>query len=164
MNTPRLSIIAAFADRNRALGKDNKLPWHIPEDFKHFKDLTSGHVVIMGRKTFESIGKALPNRLNIIVTRNAKFQAEGCTVVDSIEKALSLAKEKEAHGEVFVIGGGEIYAQALPFTDRLYLTIIQGEFEGDTFFPEFPEFTKNVSVEIKHDAKHKFAFVTLERP
>lgn len=163
MDQPRISIIAAFGDSNRVIGNKGKIPWHIPDDFKHFKDLTSGHVIIMGRKTFESIGKSLPNRINMVVTRDAKYTAEGCIVVDSMEKALEIAKQKEEKGEVFIIGGGEIYKQGLPFTDRLYLTIIQGEFEGDAFFPEFPEFSKVISVEVKQDEKYKYAFITLER-
>ena len=126
-----LSIIVAIA-REGVIGCHNKLLWHITEDMKYFRRVTTGHPVIMGRKTFESIGRPLPGRTNIVITRNRTYDAPGCTVVDSIEEALThIAPEEEA----FVIGGGEIYAQALPMCDRLYITDVDADYHGDTFFP-----------------------------
>jgi len=127
-----VSIIVAVAKKN-VIGKDNQLIWHISDDLKRFKALTTGHHVIMGRKTYESIGKPLPNRVNIVITRNPKYRAEGCIVVSSLEDAL---KSCENDQEVFVIGGGELYRLALPLASKLYLTLVLKDFEGDTFFPE----------------------------
>ncbi len=123
-----LSLIVA-ASRNNVIGKDNRLPWHCPADLAHFKQTTQGHTVIMGRKTFESIGKPLPNRRNLVLTRNADFNPAGCEVVNSLEEALQLCANEE---EVFVIGGGTLYEQALPLAKRIYLTIIDTQVEGDT--------------------------------
>ncbi len=125
-------MIAAAAE-NRALGKDNQLVWHLPNDFKRFKSLTTGHHIIMGRKTFESFPKPLPNRTHIIITRQKDYKAEGCIVVDSIEKAIESCPKNE---EAFIIGGGEIYNLALPFTDKIELTVVHHNFEADAFFPE----------------------------
>lgn len=125
-------MIAAAAE-NRALGKDNQLVWHLPNDFKRFKGLTTGHHIIMGRKTFESFPKPLPNRTHIIITRQSNYQAEGCIVVDSIEKAIEKCPKNE---DAFIIGGGEIYHLAMPFTDKIELTVVHHEFEADAFFPE----------------------------
>jgi len=134
---PRLTIIAALA-RNGVIGRANRMPWHIPEDLKRFKALTLGHPVIMGRKTFESIlatlGKPLPGRENIVVTRSRAFAHPGCRVVQSIEEALAAA---DGADEMFVIGGGEIYALALPFADRLQFTEVHAETAGDAYFPQF---------------------------
>jgi len=130
--TPRVSIIAALA-RNRAIGRDNRMPWRLPEDLRRFRRLTIGHAVIMGRKTFESIGSPLPGRNNIVITRSRDWSAPGCTVVYSLDAALSAAADSE---EAFVIGGAQIYALALPRARRLYMTEIDRDFEGDTFFPE----------------------------
>lgn len=127
-----ISIIVAVADNN-AIGLNNQLLWHISEDLKRFKSLTSGHHIIMGRKTFESIGKPLPNRTNIVISRNPNFKPEGCIVVCSLDEALVIARNEQ---EVFIIGGGEIYKQVLPLTDRIYLTRVHGSFPADTFFPE----------------------------
>jgi dihydrofolate reductase len=127
-----ITMIAAAAE-NRALGKDNQLVWHLPNDFKRFKNLTTAHHIIMGRKTFESFPKPLPNRTHIIITRQADYQAEGCIVVDSIEKAI----EKCPNGEdSFIIGGGEIYQLAMPFSDKIELTVVHHTFDADAFFPE----------------------------
>lgn len=141
MNNPRVSAIAAIASGNRALGRGNDLIYKIPEDLKRFKDLTSGHPIIMGRKTFESIGRVLPNRTNIIITRDLDFKAEGAIVVNSIEEALEKAKRLEKE-EIFIIGGAQIYQQALPFTDKLYLTLVEGSPEADVYFPDYTSFTK----------------------
>ncbi len=141
MNNPKISLIAAIASKNRAIGKDNKLIYKIPEDMKRFKELTTGHVVIMGRKTFESIGKALPNRMNIVVTSEpSKLAGKGVFAVNSLRDAFYLADEKEKR-EVFVIGGAQIYKQAMWRVNKLYLTIVDDNPKGaDTFFPDYSEF------------------------
>lgn len=129
-----ISFIWAM-DKNRVIGKDNQLPWHLPEDLKFFKKSTMGHPVAMGRKTHESIGRPLPGRENIIITRNEQYESENCTVFHSAEEFVDFCKKKDE--EVFVIGGAEIFRQLFPYADKLYLTVINEEFEGDTFFPEF---------------------------
>jgi dihydrofolate reductase len=131
----RLSIIAAMS-ANRVIGKDNDLPWRLPADWKHFKSLTMGHHLIMGRKTFESIGQPLPGRTTVVVTRQTGYAPEGVLVARSIDQALQMAAGDD---EVFVAGGAQLYQQMLPRADRLYLTTIHEEFEGDTDFPEFEE-------------------------
>ncbi len=133
MNAPRVSIIAAMAS-NRVIGIRNTLPWHLPEDLKRFKALTMGHHIVMGRKTYDSIGKPLPGRTTIIVTRNADYAVPGCLAVNSIEAALTAALGDD---EVFFVGGADLYRQVLPIADRLYLTEIQRAFDGDATFPEF---------------------------
>lgn len=163
MPKSRLSIIAAIAKKDRAIGKNNALLWHIPEDFKHFKELTSGHVVVMGENTFRSIGKPLPNRMNIVLSIDQGLSIDGCTVVHSVEEALQKARESETE-EIFIIGGASIYRQFTPFADRLYLTLVEGEYEADTFFPEYGEFTKVLSEEKVDNGTHRFSFVTLEKP
>lgn len=128
-----VSMIAAVG-KNLELGKNNDLIWHFKEDMKFFKDTTMGHTVVMGRKTFESLPKALPGRKNIVISSNAQYQAQGATVVTSVEEALQIADNEE----VFVIGGGKIYAEFLPYADKLYLTEIDAECEdADTYFPQF---------------------------
>lgn len=141
MNKPKISLIAAVS-KNGVIGRDNKLPWHIPEDLKYFKETTLGAPVIMGRKTFESIGRLLPGRKNILVSRKKDWMVPGATVVNSIEDALSAASETGVT-EVFVIGGSEIYSLALPFADRLYLTVVQIETEGEALFPQWPHILNN---------------------
>ncbi len=131
-----ISLIAALGDGNNAIGFEGKIPWHLPADFKRFKELTLGHPVIMGQKTFESIGKPLPDRTNIVITNNADYHAEGCLVTHSLEEAFEVVK---AVDEVFVIGGGQIYRLALPMAQKLYITKVHGAFEGDTFFPYIDE-------------------------
>lgn len=126
-----ISLIFAIG-RNNALGCKNRMPWYLPADFAYFKRTTMGKPVIMGRKTFESIGKPLSGRMNIVITRSTSFSHEGCIVVDSIEKARDLVKDKEA----FIIGGAEIYSAFLPMADKLYITEIDSDFEADTFFPK----------------------------
>lgn len=128
-----VSMIAAVG-KNLELGKNNNLIWHFKEDMKFFKDTTMGHTVVMGRKTFESLPKALPGRKNIVISSNAEYQAQGATVVTSVEQALQIADNEE----IFVIGGGKIYAEFLPYADKLYLTEINAECEdADTYFPQF---------------------------
>jgi len=131
---PRLALIAAVA-ANGVIGSDNALPWRLPEDLKRFKALTLGHPVIMGRKTFESIGRPLPGRRNLVITRNAGYRADGCEVLDSLEAALAACAGST--DEVFVIGGAQIYAEALPLAQRLYLTEIRRDYPGDARFPEW---------------------------
>lgn len=130
-----ISMIVA-TDRNGLIGKDNDMPWRLPEDLSYFKKITTGSTVVMGRNTFESIGKPLPNRENIILTRNSDYRVEGCRTISSIEALKGMAEKEE---EIFVIGGANIYKQALPFTETLYLTYIDEVFEGDTYFPEIDE-------------------------
>lgn len=137
---PPLSLVAAVA-HERVIGKDNRLPWRLPEDLKRFKQLTLGHAVIMGRKTFESIiqttGRPLPGRENIVVTRSLVLKAPGCRVAASIEAAIVAAREAAGEAEAFVIGGAELYRLALPLASRMHLTEIDAEFDGDAWFPAF---------------------------
>jgi dihydrofolate reductase len=157
----RLSLIAALA-KNRVIGADNALPWRLPEDLKHFKALTMGHPVIMGRKTFESIGKPLPGRRNIVVTRSGNFRAEGCEVVDSPEAALRASAGLAE--EVFVIGGAELYRAFLDQADCMYLTEIDRDVEGDARFPDFiRDEWQEVSREPVPGAALPCAFVTYRR-
>lgn len=156
---PMISIIAAM-DENRGIGRGNKLLWHIPEDLKRFRELTRGHPVIMGRTTFESIGKSLPERTNIIVTRDTTYKAEGCLITHSLEDAIKLAKEKDRH-ELFIIGGGQIYAQALPSADKLYVTLVQGRYGADTFFPDYTAFTHVEKKEERQDHNYRYTFLEL---
>ena len=129
-----VSQIAAMA-RNRVIGRDNRLPWHMPDDLAWFFRITRGHHIIMGRRNYEANGRALPGRTNIVITRNPHYQAPGCVVVQTIAEALGYARH---HGEeeAFIVGGGQIYAATLSLTDRIYLTLIDTEVEGDAFFPE----------------------------
>lgn len=127
-----ISLLVAH-DPDRVIGKENQLPWHIPEDLAYFKRVSMGKGIVMGRKTFESIGRPLPGRLNIVVTRNPEFQAEGVTVAHTLNEAIE--KAKAYHDEVMIIGGAEIFRLALGMADRMYITFIQKHFEGDTFFP-----------------------------
>lgn len=133
-----ISLIWAMAE-NRVIGRDNKLPWHLPNDLKYFKRLTTGKAVIMGRKTYDSIGKPLPNRTNIVITRDTAFSAEGIKVVHSLADAIEMAEAEcliNGNDEVIIMGGAEIYKQALPQADRLYVTLVHAEVEGDAYFPE----------------------------
>jgi dihydrofolate reductase len=159
----RISMIIAM-DKNRVIGMDNDIPWRLPADLKRFKEITMGKPIIMGRKTYESIGRPLPGRHNIVLTRKRDYQAEGCTVVSSINEALAAANGSE---EVMIIGGATLYEQFLSCADRLYLTLIEGHVEGDTYFPEFEIAEwQEVSEEVFNaDDKNPFAFriVTLDR-
>jgi len=127
-----ISIIVA-ASRNHVIGKSNQLIWHLSADLKRFKKLTTGHTIIMGRKTFESIGKPLPNRNSVIVTKQLDYLVEGCEVVHSLEEALIKSNNQD---EIFIIGGGSVYKEALPKADKLYMTLVHQDFEGDTYFPK----------------------------
>lgn len=129
----RLSLIVAMA-RNRTIGINNTLPWHLPEDLKHFKNLTMGHHIIMGRKTYESIGRPLPGRTTVIVTRDPGYAMDGCLVAHSLDEAVSLSAGDD---EAFFVGGSSLYEQALPLAERMYITEIQADYEGDAHFPDF---------------------------
>ena len=157
----KVSAIAAIG-KSRELGKGNNLLWRIPNDLARFKRITMGHPVIMGRKTFESIGRPLADRENIIITRSENFTAQGCIITHSIKDAITKAKELDDR-EVFVIGGGEIYKQALPHIQKLYLTLIDDVKEGDVFFPDYSEFTKETFREEHEYEGLKYAWVDLER-
>ena len=133
MNAPILSVIVAMA-KNRVIGIRNSLPWRLSEDLKHFKALTLGHHIVMGRKTYESIGKPLPGRTTVIVTRDPDYRRDGCVTAHSIDAAVAVCGDDP---EIFFVGGAELYAQILPRADRLYLTEIQAEFEGDAWFPAY---------------------------
>ena len=158
-----ITIIAAIA-KNNALGKDNKLIWHIPADLKRFKKVTVNHHVIMGRKTYESLGKPLPNRTNIIITRNANFKAEGCVVVNSLQDAIEATKEDKSP---YILGGAEIYKQAILIADKLDLTFVHHNFEADAFFPEIDKtiWKETLREDFKANDKNKYdySFVTFER-
>jgi len=159
-----IHLVVAKSDNN-VIGHDNQLIWHLPNDLKHFKEITTGHPIIMGRKTFESIGRALPNRTNIIITRNKNYSIENTKVAHSLNEALELAKEIDEN--IFIIGGGKIYEQALDLVDILEVTEVHENFEGDTYFPEIDlNVWKEIS-RIKHhkDEKNKFdySFVRYER-
>lgn len=156
-----ISMIAAMG-QNRVIGKDNDLPWHLPDDFRYFKEKTKGHYVLMGRKNFESLPDKfcpLPDRPNVIITRKKSYEGKGAMVTNSLEEAIGLA-EKNHESEVFIIGGGEIYNLGLKLCDRIYLTEIAGAFEGDTYFPAFDrEDWKEVSREHHPaDERHRYAF------
>lgn len=155
----KISIIAAIGS-NRELGKDNKLLWHIPEDMQRFKQLTLGHPVIIGRTTFESLGKLLSERINIIVTRNKNYKAERCIICHSIEEAIKIAKEKDQN-EIFIIGGGQIYEQGIKYADKLYLTIVEGSFEADTFFPDYSRFNKVIYKKEGQNSQYQYTFLEL---
>lgn len=161
-----ISVIVAIG-RGRAIGKDNALLWHIPDDLKRFKALTLGHPVIMGRKTWESLPekfRPLPSRTNIVITRQAEYAARGATVVNSLEEARAAAARAEGCDEIFIIGGAQLYIQALPYADRLYLTVIEDDKEGDAFFPEFENaFTKRKSEETCNWNDLKYTWLDLER-
>ncbi len=156
-----ITLIAALS-RNRIIGKNNDLPWHLPDDMKFFMETTKDHCVIMGRKNYESLPlkfRPLPERTNIVVTRQRNFVAEGCQVVHSLEDALASANQKSDE-EIFVIGGAEIYKLALPYAHKLYLTEIEAEIEGDTYFPLFDKTVFQERSRRHHtaDAKHAVAF------
>jgi len=153
-----ISIIAAM-DRKRGIGVDNKLPWRLSADLKRFRELTMGHHLIVGRKTFESIGRPLPGRRMIVVTRDLNYKAAGCDVAHSVEDAINLARERD-ESEVFICGGAEIYAQIIGVADRMYLTFVDAEVAADTFFPEFDEreWNERESFYQPADEKNQYAF------
>lgn len=196
----RISIIVAL-DEKRGIGKDNALMWKIPGELARFKEITMGHPIIMGRKTFESIGRVLPGRTNIIITRDSNYKVKGAVVVNSLDDAIKRAMEEDVskdyssseaersreviheessrpfdktqgkqartinrNREIFIIGGGQIFEQALPLADRLYLTLVKGDFHADVFFPDYThDFTKEIIREEKELGEYTVKFLTLER-
>jgi dihydrofolate reductase len=159
-----ITIIVAMG-KNREIGADNQLLWHLPKDLKHFKELTSGHPIIMGRKTYESIGKPLPNRTNIVISRKNDWFEEGILIVGSIKEALKFAKKIDEN--VFIIGGGTIYEQTIDLADQLEVTLVDAELKADTFFPKIDEkkWLKTNETTHKKDEKNQFdfSFQTFER-
>lgn len=155
-----ISLIVAI-DENNGIGKNNQLPWHLPADLKHFKNLTTGHPIIMGRKTFESIGKALPNRRNIVISRQDGYTAEGAEVVGSLQDAFQLCPAEE---EIFILGGAQIFEHSLALADILYLTVIHHHFQADTFFPEIDKkMWKEVeSITNLPDEKNKYQYTFIK--
>ncbi|MAZ72351.1 MAG: diacylglycerol kinase [Flavobacteriaceae bacterium] len=151
-----ITIIAAAGQHNE-LGKDNDLVWHLPDDFKRFKQLTTGHYIIMGRKTFESFPKPLPNRTHLVITRNKDYKKQGAVVVHSIDEALLKAASDP---QPFIIGGGEIYTMGMEVADKIELTRVHGTFEADTFFPEIDKSQWDLIAEVSHpkDEKHTYSF------
>jgi dihydrofolate reductase len=158
-----ISIIAVIG-KNRELGKDNNLIWNLRGDLKRFRAITNGHPVIMGRKTYQSIGRPLVNRTNFVITRDPLFKAEGITVVPSLDVAIEKAKSPPGAEEIFVIGGGSVYAQAIDKADRLYLTIVDATAPGaDTFFPDYSRFTKVIEEIPQEENGIRFTYRTLEK-
>lgn len=159
----RISAIVAIS-ANQAMGLNNQLPWHMPADLKHFKKITMGSPILMGRKTYESIGRPLPGRCNVVITRDVDFEAPGCVVVNSIETALSSVGYSD---EVFVIGGSALFQQMLSMTERLFLTVIHHEFQGDVFFPEIDFMQWNEVSREDHEADeanpYAYSFLVLEK-
>lgn len=155
-----ISIIVATS-KNRVIGNNNSLIWKLPSDLKRFKQITTDNTIVMGRKTYESIGKPLPNRRNIIITRDTNYLVDNCEIVNSLEEALMLC-----NNDCFIIGGGEIYKQSIDIADKIYLTLVQEDFEGDTYFPEIgKEWTKVFREDYEGDEKneHKYSFIDYER-
>lgn len=158
------TIVVAMGEKNE-IGSDNQLLWHLPKDLKHFKELTSGHPIIMGRKTYESIDKALPNRTNIVVSRKKDWFQEGVLIVGSIKEAVKFAKKIDEN--IFIIGGGNIYEQTMEIADRLEVTLVKTQLKADTFFPKINSKIWKLSEEICHEKDEKnqydFCFQTYER-
>ena len=154
MDRPFVSAIVAAADNN-AIGKGNQLLWHLPNDLRFFKKTTSGHTVIMGRKTYESVGKPLPNRRNVVITRQEGYTLAGAEVVHSLDEALAGCAGEE---EVFIVGGAEIYRQALPLTNRVYLTQVHAQLEGDAYFPELDKNEWKLETAESHNPDERHAY------
>jgi dihydrofolate reductase len=154
-------MIAAM-DEKRGVGLNNQLPWHIPEDLAHFKKITLNHPIIMGRKTYESIGKPLPKRTNIVVTRQKNYKANGVIIHNSIDEAVHTACKIDKK-EVFIIGGANLYKQGINLSAKLYLTIIKGVYKADCYFPDYSSFTKILRKEEKTNKNHRFTFIELEK-
>jgi len=161
MSKPRISIISAVAENNRAIGKNNQLLWDIPDDLAHFKRITNGHPVIMGLNTYRSLPFILPGRLNIVLSPDL-IDIPGAVVVQSLSDAYKTASEKD-NEEIFIIGGGYVYSQAINDADRLYLTLVEGDYDADVFFPDYSRFTKTISEEKGESNGYKFRYVTLEK-
>ncbi len=171
MNKPRISIIVALSD-NHVIGNHGQIPWNIPGEQKRVKEITTPHPLIMGRKTHEAIGRVLPERANIIVTSDMTYHVEGGEVVHSLDEGIRIATELEENrlrqgsggqGEIFIFGGEKIFAEAMPLVDRLYLTLVHKEYDGDAFFPDYSGFTHEIEREEKEVEGLKYIYVTLER-
>lgn len=158
----RISAIAIIS-KNRGLGLENNLLFHIPGELPRFKKITTSHPIIMGRKTYESIGRLLPGRTNIIITRDVSYGVTGAIMANSLQDAIDAAKKAEGNDEIFIIGGGQLFAEALPITDRVYLTVVDAEVPADTFFPEYSVFAKVLEKEEKMDWDYPYTFMTLEK-
>ena len=160
-----MTTIVVAMGKNREIGVDNQLLWHLPKDLKHFKEITSGHPIVMGRKTYESIGKPLPNRTNIVVSRKKDWFEEGILIVGSLKEALKFAKKIDEN--VFILGGGNIYEQTIDLVDKLEVTLVDAELNADTFFPKIDEKIWRKTDEICHEKDEKnnynFCFQTFER-
>jgi dihydrofolate reductase len=152
-----ISFLVAMG-KNKVIGKDNQLPWHLPEDLKYFKRVTMGHPIAMGRKTHESIGRILPGRENIVITRQPDYRCDGCSVFYSVEEFVKESRKRDE--EIFVIGGAEIFKETFAFADRLYITHIDEEFKGDTYFPEFDlsQWENTSSEQGKRDEKNPYDY------
>lgn len=157
----KISLIVAVDDKN-GIGKKGKMPWHVPADLKRFKKLTLKHPIIMGRNTFESIGKVLPERTNIIITRG-DFKKKDLIIVHSLKESIKEARKAPGSDEIFIIGGGQVFKEAMEIADKLYLTKIKGDYEADTFFPDYSEFRKVNYEEDGENNGYKFKFVDLEK-
>jgi dihydrofolate reductase len=168
IHNTKISIIAAI-DKKRGLGKNNDLLFKIPEDMKRLRALTTGHPLVMGRKTFASLGRLLPNRTHIVMTRDTEkikeIPYDPDAIVVSLEDGIEVAKKAPGAEEVFIFGGGEIFKEAIEkgLVDRLYLTIVEGDYGADVFFPEYPEFTKVIAEEKRETDGYRYTFLTLER-
>ena len=185
IHNTKVSLIVAV-DENRGIGKNGKMPWHIPADLKRFKELTTGNIVIMGRKTFSSIGKPLSNRTNIVITRDKKYKVNGALVASSLEEAIRVASSKyqvlsmkknkknipihdtkyklhTTENEVFIIGGGQIFQEAINIADKLYLTLVEGKFDVDTYFPDYSKFNKKVYEKEGESNGFKYKFIDLKK-
>ena len=158
-----INLVVAVSENN-VIGDKGKLPWHIPEDMRRFKDLTVGNIVVMGRKTYESLPdkyRPLPNRINIVITRNENYSEKNIIIANSLESALE--KAKKLNKEIFIIGGAQIFEQGVKYADKLYLTIVKGNFEGDAFFPDYSEFKKIVAKRESRNEKYEYTFLDLEK-
>lgn len=159
-----IAIVVAAAENN-VIGKDNGLIWHLPADLRHFKQITMGHPILMGRKTYESIGKPLPGRTSVIITTQKDYEAEGCIVTHSVQEAVAQARQLDE--DLYIIGGAHIYEQTLPVTDRIYMTRVHASFNGDVYFPELDEKDWETVEEEHHEPdeknKYSYSFLTLQR-
>lgn len=157
-----IGIIVAY-DKNRLIGKDGVMPWYIPGELKRFRQLTENNVLIMGRKTYVSLGRPLPDRVNIVISRNENFTADGCYTASSITGAIAMARLFWPDKDIFIGGGAQIYSQTIEIADVLYITEIDGEFEGDTYFPDFDESKFDKTVEARYETTVPYTYVTYKR-
>lgn len=161
MNKPRVSIIVAMT-HDRLIGSHNKLLWHIPEELKRFKQVTTGHPIIMGRKTHQSIGRILPDRTNIVISNDLNYFVDGGIVTHSLDEAIKKASEIDQN-EIFIMGGGTVYEQALPIADKLYVTLVDGDFTGDVYFPDYSMFDRVIHKLPQESSGYTYTFYELEK-